>query len=40
VVDDVCTTGSTLRAAAVALRRWGAGSVVAVVVTAVPPHDR
>jgi predicted amidophosphoribosyltransferase len=39
VVDDVCTTGSTLRAAAVALRRWGAGSVVAVVVTAVP-HDR
>jgi predicted amidophosphoribosyltransferase len=35
VVDDVCTTGSTLRAAAAALRGWGAGSVVAVVATAV-----
>lgn len=35
VVDDVCTTGSTLRAAATALRGWGAGTVVAAVATAV-----
>ena len=33
LVDDVCTTGSTLRAAAAAVRNWGAGSVVAVVAT-------
>ncbi len=33
VVDDVCTTGSTLRAAAAALRSGGAGSVVAAVAT-------
>jgi predicted amidophosphoribosyltransferase len=33
LVDDVCTTGSTLRAAAAAVRQWGAGSVVAAVAT-------
>lgn len=36
VVDDVCTTGSTLRVAAVALRAGGAGTVVAVVATVAP----
>ena len=35
VVDDVCTTGSTLRAAATALRSAGSGEVAAVVATAV-----
>ena len=33
VVDDVCTTGSTLRVAAAALRSAGADAVVAMVVT-------
>ena len=33
VVDDVCTTGSTLRTAAAALRSSGAGSVAAAVAT-------
>lgn len=33
VVDDVCTTGSTLRTAAAALRSAGAGSVAAAVAT-------
>ena len=33
VVDDVCTTGSTLRAAAAALRSAGADSVAAAVAT-------
>ena len=33
LIDDVCTTGSTLRAAAAAARQWGAGSVVAAVAT-------
>ena len=36
VVDDVCTTGSTLRVAAAALRAGGAGAVVAVVATVAP----
>lgn len=35
VVDDVCTTGSTLRVAAGALRSAGAGEIAAVVATAV-----
>lgn len=34
LIDDVCTTGSTLRAAAAALRAAGAASIVAVVATA------
>ncbi len=33
VIDDVCTTGSTLRVAAAALRQHGANSVVAAVAT-------
>ena len=40
VVDDVCTTGSTLRAAAEALRAAGATEVVAVVATVVPVAPR
>ena len=38
VVDDVCTTGSTLRAAAAALREAGAASIVAAVATVVAPQ--
>ena len=40
VVDDVCTTGSTLRAAAAALRAGGAAAVVAVVATVAPEAPR
>ena len=40
VVDDVCTTGSTLRAAAAALRAGGAAAVVAVVATVAPAAPR
>ena len=40
VVDDVCTTGSTLRAAAAALRIGGAASVVAAVATVAPAAPR
>ena len=36
VVDDVCTTGSTLRVAAAALRSGGAAAVVAAVATMAP----
>lgn len=36
VVDDVCTTGATMVAAARAVRLWGARSVVAAVVTVAP----
>lgn len=36
VVDDVCTTGSTLRVAAAALRAGGAAAVVAAVATVAP----
>jgi ComF family protein len=32
IVDDVCTTGSTVKAAAAALRRAGAGRIAAVVL--------
>ena len=39
VVDDVCTTGSTLRAAAAALRDAGACAVMAVVATAAQRDD-
>ena len=40
VVDDVCTTGSTLRVAADSLRRGGAAAVVAAVATVVPAAPR
>ncbi len=40
VVDDVCTTGSTLRAAAAALRAGGASAVVAAVATVAPAAPR
>ena len=40
VIDDVCTTGSTLRAAAAALRTAGATAVVAAVATAAPAAPR
>lgn len=40
VVDDVCTTGSTLRVAATALRARGAASVVAAVATMAPAAPR
>ena len=40
VVDDVSTTGSTLRAAAVALRAGGAATVVAAVATVAPAAPR
>ena len=40
VVDDVCTTGSTLRVAARALRSAGAGAVAAVVATAARQHSQ
>jgi len=40
VVDDVCTTGSTLRAAAAALRSGGAAGVVAAVATVAPAAPR
>ena len=40
VVDDVCTTGSTLRVAATALRAGGAASVVAAVATVAPAAPR
>lgn len=38
LVDDVVTTGSTLRAAALCLRRAGARSVIAVTVARTPKH--
>ena len=40
VVDDVCTTGSTLRVAASALRAGGAAAVVAAVATVAPAAPR
>ena len=40
VVDDVCTTGSTLRAAAATLRAAGASAVVAAVATVSPAAPR
>lgn len=40
VVDDVCTTGSTLRVAAAALRAGGATAVVAAVATMAPAAPR
>ena len=40
LVDDVCTTGSTLRAAAAALRSAGASEVVAAVATVAPVSPR
>ena len=40
VIDDVCTTGSTLRAAAAALRSGGAHAVVAAVATVAPDGPR
>ena len=40
VVDDVCTTGSTLRVAAAALRAGGSASVVAAVATVAPAAPR
>ena len=40
VVDDVCTTGSTLRVAAEALRCGGATAVVAAVATVAPAPPR
>ena len=40
VVDDVCTTGSTLRVAAVALREGGAATVLAAVATTAPAAPR
>ncbi len=40
LVDDVCTTGSTLRAAAAALRAGGALSVLAAVATAATQTSR
>ena len=40
VVDDVCTTGSTLRAAAAALRAGGAAAVAAAVATVAPAAPR
>ena len=40
VVDDVCTTGSTLRVAAAALRAAGATEVVAAVATVAPASPR
>ena len=40
VVDDVCTTGSTLRVAAAALRAGGAAAVVAAVATVAPAAPR
>lgn len=39
--DDVCTTGSTLRNAALALRREGfRGEIAAITVATTPPHSR
>ncbi len=40
VVDDVCTTGSTLRVAATELRAGGAEAVVAAVATVAPAAPR
>ena len=40
VIDDVCTTGSTLRAAAAALRAAGATAVMAAVATVAPAAPR
>ena len=40
VIDDVCTTGSTLRVAAAALRAGGAAAVVAAVATVAPAAPR
>ena len=40
VVDDVCTTGTTLRVAAAALRAGGAAAVVAAVATVAPAAPR
>ena len=40
VVDDVCTTGSTLRVAAAALRAGGATAVAAAVATMAPEAPR
>lgn len=40
VVDDVCTTGSTLRVAAAALRAGGASAVLAAVATMAPAAPR
>ena len=40
VVDDVMTTGATLQAAAIALRRAGAGSVINCVAARTPAPDR
>jgi predicted amidophosphoribosyltransferase len=37
LVDDVVTTGATLRAAATALRAAGVGHVTTVAVAATPP---
>ena len=40
VVDDVCTTGSTLRVAAAALRACGVSAVLAAVATMAPAAPR
>lgn len=40
VVDDVCTTGSTLRVAAAALRAGGVSTVLAAVATMAPAAPR
>ncbi|HEX7096649.1 MAG TPA: phosphoribosyltransferase family protein, partial [Acidimicrobiales bacterium] len=40
VVDDVCTTGATLQAAAATLRRAGAAGVHAITVAYTTPHVR
>lgn len=39
LVDDVMTTGSTLHAAALALRSAGAGRIIALVAARAPTHD-
>jgi predicted amidophosphoribosyltransferase len=36
LVDDVCTTGATLEAAALALRRAGVGQVIGLVAARTP----